>query len=123
VSIDSTFLVTNKTKRPLPRGPFLKIKNKALGKSYDLSLVFVGNALSHKLNLSYRGKDKPTNVLSFPLSKTSGEIFIDLSLAKKEVVFLFIHGVLHLKGMQHGATMEREEKKLLAHVQTLRNRH
>lgn len=53
-----------------------------------------------------------------------GEIFIDLVTAKKEmgkfdmsfdkfVTYLFIHGLLHLKGMEHGYTMERTEKKLL----------
>jgi ssRNA-specific RNase YbeY (16S rRNA maturation enzyme) len=123
VQKDSTFSITNQTKRPLPRGPFEKLKDKVVGKKYELSLVFIGNKDSHKLNLLYRGKDKPTNVLSFPLSKTSGEIFIDLSFKEHSVIFLFIHGLLHLKGMQHGATMEREEKKLLAHVQTLRNRN
>jgi len=123
VQKDSTFSIINQTKRPQPRGPFLKLKEKVLGKSYELSLVFVGKATSHKLNALYRDKDKPTNVLSFPLSKTSGEIFIDLSFTDHSVIFLFIHGLLHLKGMQHGATMEREEKKLLAHVQTLRHRN
>lgn len=120
---DSTFSILNQTKKPLPRGPFLKLKEKVLGTSYELSLVFVGKRTSRALNRGYRGKDKATNVLSFPLSKTSGEIFIDLSFTEHSVIFLFIHGLLHLKGMQHGATMEREEKKLLAHVQTLRYRN
>ena len=120
---ESTFSILNKTRRATPRAPFLYIKDKVLGKKYELSLVFVTPSISHKLNLQYRDKDKPTNVLSFPLSKTSGEIFIDLSFKEHSPIFLFIHGVLHLKGMQHGATMEAEEKKLLAHVQTLRNRN
>jgi ssRNA-specific RNase YbeY (16S rRNA maturation enzyme) len=123
VRTEKTFSITNKTTRAVPRAPFVEIKNKVLGEKYELSLVFVGKSISHKLNLQYRDKDKPTNVLSFPLSKTSGEIFIDLSFKEHSPIFLFIHGLLHLKGMQHGATMEREEKKLLAHVQTLRNRN
>ena len=72
----------------------------------------------------YRGKNKPANVLSFPLSNKSGEIFIDLVTAQKDakkfempfqkfVAYLFIHGLLHLKEMKHGATMEQAEKKLL----------
>lgn len=63
-------------------------------------------------------------MLSFPLSKKSGEIFIDLVTANKEakefgmslgefVKYLFIHACLHLKGMEHGDTMEQAEKKLL----------
>jgi ssRNA-specific RNase YbeY (16S rRNA maturation enzyme) len=91
-----------------------------LGPSYELSLVFCGNALSRKLNASYRGKDYPTNVLSFPLSKSSGEIFINLSkLGPFSVPALFIHGCFHLKGMEHGRTMEKAEKATL-HVASRR---
>lgn len=104
--------------------PFTQIKNSVLGKDYELSLVLADKATSRKLNRVYRGKDKSTNVLSFPLSKSSGEIFIDLDTAQKEakgfemsfqkfVKYLYIHGLLHLKGMAHGRKMERVEKKLL----------
>jgi ssRNA-specific RNase YbeY (16S rRNA maturation enzyme) len=97
---DSTFSILNKTQRPLPRVRFLEIKNAALGTSYELSLVFCGNALSRTLNRTYRGKDHATNVLAFPISKTSGEIFINLAHLKGfKVEFLFIHGLFHLKGM------------------------
>ncbi len=93
---------------------FEKIKNKVLGSDYELSLVFASNTLIRRLNRTYRGIDKPTNVLAFPLSKTSGEIFINCSRAKPfSVKYLFIHGLLHLKGMGHGDTMEKAEKKLL----------
>lgn len=93
---------------------FEQIKNKVLGSNYELSLVFASDALTWRLNRIYRGIDKPTNVLAFPLSKTSGEIFINRSRAKPfSVKYLFIHGLLHLKGMRHGDTMERAEKKLL----------
>lgn len=117
------FSITNKTKGTLPRVPFALIKNKALGKNYSLSLVFIGESISKKLNSSYRGKNKPTNILSFPLDKKSGEIFITPSVVKKQlkdfdrkyenmVSFLFIHGLMHLKGYEHGSTMERAEEKL-----------
>lgn len=115
--------ITNKTKGTIKGVPFLELKNKALGEKYELSLVFVGNKKSRSLNRIYRQKDKATNILSFPLSKTSGEIFINLNLAKIEapkfnrtfqkfVGYLFIHGLFHLKGMQHGLRMESAEKKL-----------
>jgi len=53
-------------------------------------------------------------VLSFPLSKNSGEILICKSAAKPYTVdYLFIHGVCHLKGYKHGATMESIESRLL----------
>lgn len=117
------FSIINKTKGTLPRVPFADIKDTALGKNYKLSLVFIGDAKSKNLNKSYRGKDKPTNVLSFELSKTEGEIFITPSVARKEapkfdrtfnnfIAFLFIHGLIHLKGMDHGPKMEAAEKKL-----------
>ncbi len=110
--------------RPLRGIPYHGIKQAILGKNYELSLVFVGSSLSRKLNKERRGRDKPANVLSFPLSKDSGEIFIDVRQARREhkkfgetfnqfVLRLFIHGLLHLKGMEHGDTMEKAENKFL----------
>ncbi|MFZ2048783.1 MAG: rRNA maturation RNAse YbeY [Minisyncoccia bacterium] len=93
--------------------PFESIKNAVLGKDYELSLVFCGSRLSRRLNKTYRGKDKQTNVLSFPLSENSGEIFINLShLNGFSVGNLFIHGLFHLKGFDHGDTMEQAESIL-----------
>jgi rRNA maturation RNase YbeY len=117
--------ITNRTRKKTPGVFFELIKDQVLGKKYDLSLAFVGSAVSRKLNRTLRGKDRPTNVLSFPLSDSSGEIFIDLSKAaselekfgmthKKFIVYLYIHGLLHLKGMEHGDRMEQTEKRLLA---------
>ena len=114
--------IRNTTKGKLPRLPFVDIKNVILGEKYELSIVFCGNSLSRRLNRIYRGKDKPTNVLSFPLSKKTGEIVIDLARSKKEapqfdekfpnfIGFLFIHGLLHLKGLDHGSTMESKEQR------------
>lgn len=111
------------TKGKLPNLPFELIKNKVLGKDYMLSLAFIGDKRSHRLNKTYRKKDKPTDVLSFPLDEKSGEIFINtkaierelklFGLNKKELTaFLFIHGLLHLKGLDHGSTMGKEEKRL-----------
>jgi len=120
---EKNFTITNKTKSTLPSVPFVNIKNTVLGKDYSLSLVFIGKKKSLELNFSYRGKNNPTNILSFSLNKNTGEIFITPALAKKEaksfgrqtsnfIAFLFIHGLLHLKGMEHGSRMERVEAKL-----------
>ncbi len=117
------FSLLNKTKYPTPKIPFEEIKNSVLGQAYELSLVFVLEKESHALNLQYRQKDKPTNILSFPLDKETGEIFICLPYAKKEapsfereftnyIAFLFIHGLIHLKGLDHGSIMEAEEEKI-----------
>lgn len=106
--------ITNRTRRPTPRAAFAKIAEEALGPEYELSLVFCADALSRKLNRTYRDKDYPTNVLSFPISKKAGEIFINLSkLGEFSVPELFVHGCFHLKGMEHGRTMEKAEQALL----------
>jgi len=115
---ENHFSISKTVKAPLPRVPFSKIKESVLDNDYELSLVFIGDKLSRKLNRIYRGKDKPTNILSFPITKNSGEIFINLSRAKPfGPAYLFIHGLLHLKGMQHGRRMERTEEKFLKEFQ------
>ena len=123
MSDKENFTLTNKTQGNIPPVSFAKIKDVALGKDYNLSLVFIGERRSKRLNYSYRSKNKSTNILSFPLDKKSGEIFITLSVVKRQtkkfdrkfpnlVTFLYIHGLMHLKGYNHGATMERAEMKL-----------
>jgi rRNA maturation RNase YbeY len=63
------------------------------------------------------------NILSFPLSDTAGEIIINPEKAKRKskefsrtfenyLVFIFIHGLFHLKGFDHGSTMESEEARV-----------
>lgn len=103
---------------------FCNIKNEILGKNYELSLVFVGDQRAKSLNLKYRNKGYNPNVLSFPLDESNGEIFINPNVAlreskkanmsyKKYIGFLFIHGCLHLKGLDHGDTMTKQEEKFL----------
>ncbi len=115
--------IKNNTRKKTPSIQFNKIKESVLGKDFELSLVFIGDKLSLKLNKEYRKINKPTNILTFPLSKNEGEIFINLSLSKKQslkfgrkygdfIGFLFIHGLLHLKGYEHSSKMEAEEKKI-----------
>ncbi len=97
------------------------IKKDILGKDYELSIAFVSAAKSKELNKKYRSKNKPTNVLSFGYSKNSGELVLCKEVIKKEIekfgrtfdellLFLVIHGMLHLKGMQHGSIMGKAEK-------------
>ncbi len=99
---------------------FKKLKKEVLGEAYDLSFAFVTPARMRaamkykKLGPNELSKTKTSNVLSFPLSKTSGEILICKSSAKPYTVeYLFIHGLFHIKGMKHGVTMERAEARLL----------
>jgi len=117
------FTIHKTIKGKPPSLPFLKIKEIALGKKYDLELIFIGSTRSKTLNKKYRGKNKPANILSFSISENKGEIFIDLNETRKTAkVFkedyktftciLFIHGMLHLKGFEHGSRMECEELKI-----------
>lgn len=107
-----------------------QIKNDILGKHYELSFSFVSKSKIKELNKKYRKKNEPTDILSFPLSKNSGEILVCYAVAKEKskkfipaslnlpgvglplsdyLLFLVIHGVLHLKGMSHGDKMEKHE--------------
>jgi probable rRNA maturation factor len=80
----------------------------------------VGTAASRRLNAGYRGKDKPTNVLSFPASATErtleaslGDLVICAAVVAAEAraqgkapaahwAHMVVHGVLHLHGFDHG---------------------
>jgi probable rRNA maturation factor len=113
---------SNDTKAKIPRLVFLRIKEAVLGKKYELSVAIISANKIRELNKRWRSKDKATDILSFPLSETEGEIYINPFMAKEEakkfgkpydnfVLFLFIHGLVHLKGYEHGSRMEAIEKK------------
>jgi probable rRNA maturation factor len=116
--------MTVSTKGTLPRVPFLALKEKILGKKYELSIRFAAPSEAQALNMLHRGKDYIPNTLSFPLSTHSGEIILCRSAMRREykqfemtyddyLVFIIIHSMLHLKGYEHGSTMERTEQRLL----------
>ncbi|MEN9582512.1 MAG: hypothetical protein RL641_466 [Candidatus Parcubacteria bacterium] len=122
--LDETLSILNETKGKLPRLPFIDLKNAILGKTYELSIAYINPAKAKKLNIAHRGKDYATDVLSFPLSKKSGEIVLCPPIIKKKAAefgmtlekynkFIVIHGMLHLKGYVHSSRMERAEKLFL----------
>ena len=85
---------------------YYKIKNK------ELSIAFIGDTTMHRLNKQYRGKDKPTDVLSFNGDgDEQGAILIDYAQnkrqakeysksAEEELIFILVHGLLHLIGYE-----------------------
>lgn len=116
------FHITNTTKAKLPRLAFADMKKAVLGKKYELSVIIVSKSKIQNLNKRYGDINKPTDILSFPLGKFFGEIYINLDMTKLEAKkfkrnyenflgFLFIHGLTHLKGFDHGSTMESIEAR------------
>ena len=116
--------VVRKTKGKLPGLPFVEMSDTILGRKFELSIVFVGDTESRALNNTYRKKDYPTNVLSFPLSDTSGEIYICLNKVRSDahlfqksysdfLLHIMIHGMLHLRGLDHGVVMDNLEEKYI----------
>lgn len=115
---------TVKEKQPIKNWLFLFLKDQILGKKYNLSVAFVGETSSKKANFVSRGKNKSTDILSFQLGELSGEILICPNVAKRKykkfeitypdfLLYIFIHGCLHLKGIDHGEEMEKLEDKYL----------
>ncbi len=107
----------------------------------ELSLLLTGDAQVRELNRTHRGKDAPTDVLSFPAPRGPGQseeerflgdIAISVDTARRqaaeydaplqnEVNRLLIHGLLHLLGHDHHeagerAAMESEERRLAAAI-------
>lgn len=119
-----TFSLSHTTKT-YPRLPYKDMKEDVLGARYELSVVFVGRDRAQRLNKEHRGKSYIPNVLSFPIGKNTGEIYIAPEVAKREaksfgmtvrgyIGYLFIHGLLHLKGYDHGATMDKAEERFIS---------
>lgn len=113
-----------RTVKDTVRVPFEEMAGAVLPANYELSLVICGDSLAQQMNKKYRKKIYKPNVLSFPLSKYGGEIFLNIRKAAREaramgisskarIAHLFIHGCAHLKGLRHGTAMDRLEQKVL----------
>ena len=112
-------------------------KEEGLGQS-EVSVTFVTNEMIRDINREYRGKDQPTDVISFAMEELGegetaiigsseprmlGDIIISLDQTKeqaadyghsfeRELGFLAVHGFLHLLGYDH--MTEEEEKKMFS---------
>lgn len=125
------------TKERIPQKPLMELAERVLHKEKrkynDLSVVFVTLQRMRQLNRVYRGKDKPTNVLSFPGGKEAlGEIVLCPSVIAKDaleyrisfqraVSWMFVHGLLHLLGYDHKTskdekTMTQKEQRYLSQI-------
>ena len=134
VSNDFTIHVRRTVEHASPLLPFEAMARRILGPRYELSLTICADKLARRMNKTYRpghlaghGAGKKTyspNVLSFPYGKYEGEIFFNARKASREarqyglsgrerLALLFVHGCFHLKGLSHGLTMERLERKAL----------
>jgi probable rRNA maturation factor len=106
----------------------------------EATIVLADDALVQQLNSSYRGKDKPTNVLSFPFqappgaetSRVLGDVILAAETVRREadesrtppvhhLQHLVLHGLLHLIGFDHeteaeAEDMERVETEILAGI-------
>ena len=95
--------------------------------SGEVALVLAGDRTLHRLNRDYRGKDKPTDVLSFPGEEAGlGDIVISVETAERnarrlgrtlpqEIDVLALHGFLHVLGYDHekdDGAMDRLEQRL-----------
>lgn len=97
----------------------------------EVNILLTGDAEIQRLNKEFRGKDKATDVLSFPAhGGAGGDIAISLQTARTqaaehghplltEVKVLILHGMLHLSGHDHerdAGQMRRLEQKLRAEL-------
>jgi len=98
----------------------------------ELSVTIVGDRAIHRLNRDYLGKNRPTNVISFSQQEGEfpdltphvlGDVVISADTAVKEaeagrwngyerLIFLLLHGILHLTGYDHERSGEAEARRM-----------
>ncbi len=107
----------------------------------ELSLVLSGDSQIHQLNKMYRGKDRPTDVLAFPMregdfgrlhaglpARLLGDVVLSIPTAKRqaraagkgelgEMTMLVAHGLLHLLGWDHDT--KAKERAMVAETEKL----
>lgn len=135
--------VRSSVRRAVPTTPRLRAWAReaigARGRRADLALSVVGSAEARRLNLLWRGRDYPTNVLSFPAPPGSvahagrrwlGDVILCAPVIEREArqqgkpsadhwAHLVVHGCLHLLGFDHETAadalrMERRERQILS---------
>lgn len=111
---------------------FLRTAQRMVGIRGEVNVLIASNSAMRRLNREFRGKDKPTDVLSFPAAQNgriAGDIAICRDVARQnaqtlghsfmtEVKILLLHGLLHLAGHDH----ESDNGEMAALEQRLRAR-
>ncbi|MBI2122123.1 MAG: rRNA maturation RNase YbeY [Candidatus Sungbacteria bacterium] len=92
-------------KKNLPAAVRIKLPRK-------VAIISIEEKESRELNLAYRDKNKPANVLSFLYSPEYGEIIVCPAVIRKEakeqrntyryqMTWMIVHGIIHLAGIHH----------------------
>ncbi|HRY59871.1 MAG TPA: rRNA maturation RNase YbeY [Patescibacteria group bacterium] len=134
--MNNHFSFINKTKQKIPSRYFLFtlenfLKKMKIKNPVEVNLILVGRARIQRLNYIYRKKNKPTNVLSFPIDITDskqlkaksqklilGDIYIcPQEVPDRELQNTFLHGLIHLIGYDHEKN-EKEWEKVLKKINT-----
>lgn len=87
-----------------------------------ISVTFLGRDSMRRLNAEHRGRDRPTDVLAFPLASPAGDVIGDVYICpwvarreartlriplRQELIRLVVHGTLHALGRDHPEGPER----------------
>ena len=110
-------------RRGIPPAAALARWARAASPATPITLRVVGEREGRRLNGAFRKKNRATNVLSFPL-EGEGDIVLCHPVIAREAreqgkrlaahyAHLVVHGVLHLRGFDHGGAMERREVRIL----------
>ena len=127
--------ITFSIRKLIKKAVFETLKEEKFPAAAEVSVTFVDNEEIHTLNREYREKDKPTDVLSFPMWEPEdieegtyedghavmlGDIILSVEKARaqaeeyghsirRELAFLSVHSTLHLLGYDHEVSEEDEK--------------
>lgn len=105
--------------RPLPDGVVRRVVDAVLTgerAGAAVSVTFLGREAMRRLNAEYKGHDRPTDVIAFPLTTPDGGIVGDVYVCpwvarreaaarsvppRQELIRLVVHGTLHVLGWEH----------------------
>ena len=114
---------------PLPAATVRRVVRAVLDgerRDAEVSVTFVGRDGMRRLNHRYKGHDRPTDVLAFPLETPrglAGDVYVCRWVAdreararripvRQELVRLVVHGTLHVLGHDHPESGERERSAM-----------